>query len=136
MLLSLVLQIPMDIVSQHTKSTPFRDTREPPRSSGPVSQAFRAKRCQLTWLGHPATLEAYIDRYSALVPYLANNVMGSPTSDTPPPEQTSAANSLQVCTSVSPLHPFLAHALYVDASNFRQRRIQQIPWMILSRCSL
>jgi neutral ceramidase len=43
----------------------------------------------------PATLEAYIDRYSALVPYLADNVTGSATSDAPPPEQTSVAISLQ-----------------------------------------
>ncbi|KAF8120532.1 Neutral/alkaline nonlysosomal ceramidase [Boletus edulis] len=43
----------------------------------------------------PAALEAYIDRYSALVPYLADNVTGSPASDAPPPEQTSVAISLQ-----------------------------------------
>ncbi|KAG9312567.1 Neutral/alkaline nonlysosomal ceramidase [Chiua virens] len=43
----------------------------------------------------PATLEAYIDRYSALVPYLADNATGTATSDAPPPEQTSAAISLR-----------------------------------------
>jgi neutral ceramidase len=43
----------------------------------------------------PATLEAYIDRYSALVPYLADQVTGAPTSDAAPPEQTSVAISLQ-----------------------------------------
>ncbi|KIJ67392.1 hypothetical protein HYDPIDRAFT_173938 [Hydnomerulius pinastri MD-312] len=43
----------------------------------------------------PATLEAYIDRYSALVPYLADNATGTPPSDAPPPEQTSKAISMQ-----------------------------------------
>ncbi|KAF8623397.1 hypothetical protein AX17_007435 [Amanita inopinata Kibby_2008] len=43
----------------------------------------------------PFTLEAYIDRYSSLVRYLADKETGSPTSDTPPPEQTSKAISLQ-----------------------------------------
>ncbi|KAF8341009.1 Neutral/alkaline nonlysosomal ceramidase [Amanita rubescens] len=41
------------------------------------------------------TLEAYIDKYSSLVRYLANKVPGTPASDAPPPEQTSKAISLQ-----------------------------------------
>ncbi|KAH9485768.1 Neutral ceramidase 2 [Psilocybe cubensis] len=41
------------------------------------------------------TLEAYIDKYSSLVPFLADNSTGTPASDPPPPEQTSKAISLQ-----------------------------------------
>ncbi|KAF8181831.1 Neutral/alkaline nonlysosomal ceramidase [Pholiota molesta] len=43
----------------------------------------------------PFTLEAYIDKYSSLVPFLADNASGTPASDAPPPEQTSKAISLQ-----------------------------------------
>lgn len=43
----------------------------------------------------PFTLEAYIDKYTSLVPYLADNASGTPASDAPPPEQTSKAISLQ-----------------------------------------
>ncbi|KAF9558125.1 ceramidase [Agrocybe pediades] len=43
----------------------------------------------------PFTLEAYIDKYSSLVPFLADNATGTPASDPPPPEQTSKAISLQ-----------------------------------------
>jgi hypothetical protein len=42
------------------------------------------------------TLDAYIDKYSNLVSYLADNATGTPASDPPPPEQTSMAISLQV----------------------------------------
>ena len=41
------------------------------------------------------TLEAYIDKYSSLVPYLADEVPGTPASDAAPLEQTSKAISLQ-----------------------------------------
>ncbi|KAF8622942.1 hypothetical protein AX15_006618 [Amanita polypyramis BW_CC] len=41
------------------------------------------------------TLEAYIDKYSSMVPCLADNSTSSPTSEAPPPEQTSKAISLQ-----------------------------------------
>ncbi|KAF5374642.1 hypothetical protein D9615_008931 [Tricholomella constricta] len=41
------------------------------------------------------TLDAYIDKYSSLVPFLAENASGTPASDPPPPEQTSKAISLQ-----------------------------------------
>ncbi|KAG6816655.1 hypothetical protein H0H87_004298 [Tephrocybe sp. NHM501043] len=41
------------------------------------------------------TLEAYIEKYSSLVPYLANNATGTPASDPPPVDQTSKAISLQ-----------------------------------------
>ncbi|KAF9479377.1 ceramidase [Pholiota conissans] len=43
----------------------------------------------------PFTLEAYIDKYSSLVPFLADNASGTPASDAPPPQQTSKAISLQ-----------------------------------------
>ncbi|KAF9461830.1 Neutral/alkaline nonlysosomal ceramidase [Collybia nuda] len=41
------------------------------------------------------TLDAYIDKYSSLVPFLADNASGTPASDAPAPEQTSKAISLQ-----------------------------------------
>ena len=41
------------------------------------------------------TLEAYIDRYSSLVPYLADEAPEMPASDPAPPEQISKAISLQ-----------------------------------------
>jgi len=41
------------------------------------------------------TLEAYIDKYSSLVPFLGDNASGTVASDPPPPEQTSKAISLQ-----------------------------------------
>ncbi|KAF8911673.1 Neutral/alkaline nonlysosomal ceramidase [Gymnopilus junonius] len=43
----------------------------------------------------PFTLEAYIDKYTSLVSFLADNATGTPASDPPPPEQTSKAISLQ-----------------------------------------
>ncbi|KAJ3485758.1 hypothetical protein NLJ89_g11872 [Agrocybe chaxingu] len=43
----------------------------------------------------PYTLEAFIDKYTSLVPYLANTATGTPASDPPPAEQTSKAISLQ-----------------------------------------
>lgn len=41
------------------------------------------------------TLDAYIDKYSSMVPFLADNASGTPASDSPPAEQTSKAISLQ-----------------------------------------
>ncbi|KAJ6571882.1 Neutral/alkaline nonlysosomal ceramidase [Mycena capillaripes] len=41
------------------------------------------------------TLEAYIDKYTSLVPFLANTPSGTPSSDAAPPELTSSAISLQ-----------------------------------------
>ncbi|KIL62472.1 hypothetical protein M378DRAFT_1053387 [Amanita muscaria Koide BX008] len=41
------------------------------------------------------TLDAYIDKYSSLVPFLADNVSAAPSSDPPPPEQVSKAIALQ-----------------------------------------
>ncbi|KAJ7848777.1 Neutral/alkaline nonlysosomal ceramidase [Mycena leptocephala] len=41
------------------------------------------------------TLEAYIDKYTSLVPFLANTPTGTPVSDAAPPELTSSAISLQ-----------------------------------------
>jgi len=43
----------------------------------------------------PFTLEAYIDAYTRLVPYLSANVNSAPPSDEAPPEQISKAISLQ-----------------------------------------
>lgn len=42
------------------------------------------------------TLEAYIDKYTSLVPFLADSPVGTPPSDDPPAEQISKAISLQV----------------------------------------
>jgi neutral ceramidase len=41
------------------------------------------------------TLDAYINKYTSLVPFIADTVTGTPTSDAPPPELTSSAISLQ-----------------------------------------
>ncbi|GLB38061.1 putative neutral/alkaline non-lysosomal ceramidase, C-terminal [Lyophyllum shimeji] len=41
------------------------------------------------------TLEAYIDKYSSLVPLLADNAIGTPATDPAPVDQTSKAISLQ-----------------------------------------
>ncbi|KAJ7066898.1 Neutral/alkaline nonlysosomal ceramidase [Mycena belliarum] len=43
----------------------------------------------------PRTLEAYIDKYTSLVPFLADKPSGTPSSDAAPPELTSSALSLQ-----------------------------------------
>ncbi|KAI0705267.1 Neutral/alkaline nonlysosomal ceramidase [Cerioporus squamosus] len=43
----------------------------------------------------PYTLEAYIDKYTSLVSYLADNATGQPESDPAPPDQTGKAISLQ-----------------------------------------
>ncbi|KAH8110485.1 Neutral/alkaline nonlysosomal ceramidase [Phellopilus nigrolimitatus] len=43
----------------------------------------------------PFTLDAYIDKYTSLVPFLASNATGTPASDAAPAEQTSKAISLQ-----------------------------------------
>jgi neutral ceramidase len=48
------------------------------------------------WIVLPATLDAYINKYSELVPYLATNATRIPSSNATPPEQTSKAISLQV----------------------------------------
>jgi neutral ceramidase len=45
------------------------------------------------------TLEAYIDKYTSLVPFLANGPPGAPASDDAPAEQISKAISMQVCSS-------------------------------------
>jgi len=42
----------------------------------------------------PFTLDAYIHKYSSMVPYLADNASGSPPSDTPPPDLIPSAISL------------------------------------------
>ncbi|KAF8829653.1 hypothetical protein HHX47_DHR3000992 [Lentinula edodes] len=42
------------------------------------------------------TLDAYIDKYTSLVPFIADTVTGTPASDAPPAEQTSKAISLQL----------------------------------------
>ncbi|KAJ7618532.1 Neutral/alkaline nonlysosomal ceramidase [Roridomyces roridus] len=43
----------------------------------------------------PHTLDAYIEKYSSLVPFLADTPTGTPVSDAAPPELTSSALSLQ-----------------------------------------
>ncbi|KAJ6616808.1 Neutral/alkaline nonlysosomal ceramidase [Mycena sp. CBHHK59/15] len=43
----------------------------------------------------PYTLEAYIDKYTSLVPFLGDGPIGTPPSNAPPAEQTSKAISLQ-----------------------------------------
>ncbi|KAF7324309.1 Neutral/alkaline nonlysosomal ceramidase [Mycena venus] len=43
----------------------------------------------------PFTLEAYIDKYTSLVPFLADSPNGTPATDAPPPELQSSAISLQ-----------------------------------------
>lgn len=65
-------------------------------------------RGHLTHVPHTDTLEAYIDLYSSLVPYLRPNVTDTPPSDPPPPEQTSKAITLRVRT---PLQNFLVPTL-------------------------
>jgi len=54
------------------------------------------------------TLDAYIDKYSSLVPYLADNATGAPASDAAPAEQTSKAISLQTSVIVDN-PPFRRH---------------------------
>jgi hypothetical protein len=54
----------------------------------------------------PDTLEAYIEKYTSLVPYLADNVVGTPESDQPPADQTSKAISLQVELTLRQLSGF------------------------------
>jgi neutral ceramidase len=43
----------------------------------------------------PFTLDAYIDKYSSLTPFLGDNATGTPASDPPPTEQISKAISLK-----------------------------------------
>jgi len=43
----------------------------------------------------PHTLDSYIEKYSSLVSFLAEDATGTPASDAPPPELTSVAISLQ-----------------------------------------
>jgi len=58
---------------------------------------------------HADTLDAYIDKYSSLVPYLADNATGTPASDAAPAEQTLKAISLQV--SQLPIPGFTFHVI-------------------------
>lgn len=43
------------------------------------------------------TLDAYINKYTSLVPYLSSTASGQPPSDPAPEDQTTKAISLQVC---------------------------------------
>ncbi|KAG5641221.1 hypothetical protein DXG03_005696 [Asterophora parasitica] len=54
---------------------------------------FKSSAANLGW--GTDTLDAYIDKYSSLVPYLADNTSGKPPSDPASPDQTSKAISLQ-----------------------------------------
>ncbi|KIK60282.1 hypothetical protein GYMLUDRAFT_43572 [Collybiopsis luxurians FD-317 M1] len=64
------------------------------------------------------TLDAYIDKYSSLVPFIADTVTGTPASDAAPPEQTSKAISLQ-SPVVFDAAPFGSHfgAVQTDVSS-------------------
>jgi hypothetical protein len=46
------------------------------------------------------TLEAYMDKYTSLLPFLKQGATGTPASDAPSPEQTSKAISLRVRLSL------------------------------------
>lgn len=43
------------------------------------------------------TLDAYIDKYGSMVPFLSPDASGSPQSDPASPDQTGKAISLRVC---------------------------------------
>lgn len=66
----------------------------------PYDCRSRASLAYVTYLMNECmnlvTLEAYIDKYSSLVPFLADNPSGTPPTDAPSPEQTTKAISLQV----------------------------------------
>lgn len=62
---------------------------------GPCKLCFPFDRLNLT-LKRPVTLEAYINKYSSLVSFLADGATGQPASDPAPVDQTSKAISLQV----------------------------------------
>lgn len=63
------------------------------------------------------TLEAYMDKYTSLVPFLADTPPGTPASDAAPPELTSSAISLQVILHF--LRQFFSDVEYLDPSCFR-----------------
>lgn len=89
-------QILMPIMLLLVKSIQCRDTRVPQQYLGNVESFFFRSNTVLTT--RSVTLEAYIDKYSSLVPYLADTAPTStPSSDAAPAEQTSKAISLQVC---------------------------------------
>ncbi|KAJ6566570.1 Neutral/alkaline nonlysosomal ceramidase [Mycena capillaripes] len=56
----------------------------------------------------PYTLEAYIDKYTSLVPFLADGATGAPPADPPPPEQISKAISMQTDVKFDAA-PFMKH---------------------------
>lgn len=63
-------------------------------------------------------MEAYIDKYTSLVPYLDDAAVGTPASDPAPPEQTSKAISLQVsqlrCTEYRQIYGRLQSPVFYD----------------------
>lgn len=62
----------------------------------PVPTLGSWRDAALTSNSIPGTLDAYIDKYSSMVQFLADSASGTPSSDAPPAEQTSKAISLRV----------------------------------------
>ena len=69
------------------------------------------------------TLDAYIDKYESLVPFIADNASGSATSDPAPVDQTSKAISLQV-------RPLIR--LTVSLAKIMLRSLITLPYTFLS----
>jgi hypothetical protein len=65
------------------------------RSTGHVSFLANVVWEVLLTRGYIDTLEAYIDKYTSLVPFLADDATGTPPSDPAPAEQLSKAISMQ-----------------------------------------
>jgi hypothetical protein len=79
------------------RNTVCRDTKGPPRSMVNVSSVDVMRNEPIAKdVSCIDTLDAYIDKYTSLVPFIADTVTGTPASDAAPPELTSAAISLQV----------------------------------------
>jgi Neutral/alkaline non-lysosomal ceramidase, N-terminal len=75
-------------------STIFGQCKSPPCPYNSVSLAYVA--CLINEYVNLVTLEAYIDKYSSLLPFIADHPSGTPPTDAASPEQTSKAISLQV----------------------------------------
>lgn len=71
------------------------DTKAVPLSLANVSHSRCLDAAELMLIV-PDTLEAYINKYSSLVPYLADDVNGTPETDDAPSDLTKSAISLQV----------------------------------------
>ena len=82
--------------SRRRRSTPCSATRARRRSSESVRCAFTFLLCGGGADARAGTLDAYIDKYTSLVPYLGASASGTPASDPAPEDQTGKAISLQV----------------------------------------